>query len=133
MKHFITPFFILMLVLASCSPRLYDGAINRMQRDTVYVNRIQVDSVFRRDSVYIREKNDTVIIYKERIREKYKLLRDTTYIHRTDTLTLTQVRMVEKQLTKWQSFSIVLGRLSMVAILVAIIFVALRKWLKKRL
>ena len=93
---------LLCLVLASCSPKIYERV--SYVHDTTYVSKIQVDSVFKRDSIFIKEKGDTVFIYKEKIREKYKLLYDTTYVSVHDTTLVEAVKevKVEKPFTWWQ-------------------------------
>ena len=115
----------LLLLLNSCSPRIVEHI--RYQHDTTYVAKIQVDSVFRRDSIFIREKNDTVFQYVERIRNHYKFVHDTTYIHQTDTVIVEQLKevKVEKALTPWQNFKMVLGTIAFIAIFVlaAVFFV----------
>lgn len=75
-------------------------------RDTTYISKVQVDSVFRRDSVFVKEKNDTIYIYKEKVRDRYRLLRDTVYRHKIDSVYIDRVRevKVEKELTAWQRF-----------------------------
>lgn len=75
-------------------------------RDTTYISKVQVDSVFRRDSVFVKEKNDTIYIYKEKVRDRYRLLRDTVYRHKVDSVYIDRVRAVkvEKELTAWQKF-----------------------------
>lgn len=77
-------------------------------RDTTYISKVQVDSVFRRDSVFVKEKNDTIYIYKEKVRDRYRLLRDTVYRRKVDSVYMYIDRVrevkVEKQLTAWQRF-----------------------------
>ena len=75
-------------------------------RDTTYISKVQVDSIFRRDSVFIKEKNDTIYIFKEKVRDRYRLLRDTVYRHKVDSVYIDKIRevKVEKQLTAWQKF-----------------------------
>lgn len=75
-------------------------------RDTCYVSRVQVDSVYRRDSVFVREKGDTVYKYVERWRDRYRIVRDTVYRGRVDSVAVERVRevKVEKPLTAWQRF-----------------------------
>ena len=72
----------------------------RVERDSIYLSRVERDSVFVRDSVLIREKGDTV--YRDRWRVEYRerVLRDTAYIERNDTIT--NVVEVEKALTWWE-------------------------------
>ena len=75
-------------------------------RDTTYISKVQVDSVFKRDSIFVKEKNDTIYVYKEKVRDRYRLLRDTVYQHSVDTVYVDKVRevKVEKQLNAWQKF-----------------------------
>ena len=39
-------------------------------RDTTYISKVQVDSVFKRDSIFVKEKNDTIYVYKEKVRDR---------------------------------------------------------------
>lgn len=128
-------FVILMLpcfVFEGCSPKILQAATS-VARDTTYIERIQVDSVYRRDSIYIREKGDTVFKYVERYRDRFRYLHDTTYIHKIDTLKLTETRIEEvaKPLTKWQSFSIVFGRICIALVLLLVGFWAVKKFILK--
>ena len=66
MKHSIIV-IVAVLLLAGCSPRVVEHI--RYQRDTTYIDKVQIDSIYKRDSLYIKEKGDTVYIYKERIKE----------------------------------------------------------------
>lgn len=97
---------ILLMSAISCSPKFYPVIDVAAKSDTVYVNKVQVDSIYKHDSVFVREKGDTVYIYKEKIRERYKMLHDTTYVSHTDTLHATIVQEVEKELSGVQKFSI---------------------------
>lgn len=101
----IVTFSIIAVMVTSC------GALRKQietvyVRDTTYISKVQVDSVFRRDSVFIKEKNDTVYVYKEKVRDRYRLLRDTVYQHSVDSVYVDKVRevKVEKQLSGWQKF-----------------------------
>ena len=93
------------MMLSSC------GALRKQietayVRDTTYISKVQVDSVFKRDSIFMREKNDTIYVYKEKVRDRYRLLRDTVYQHSVDSVYVDKVRevKVEKQLNAWQKF-----------------------------
>jgi hypothetical protein len=54
--------------------------------DTIHDYHIYRDSVILKDSVYMREKNDTMYIYKERWNTTYKTKHDTIYRAKTDTI-----------------------------------------------
>lgn len=96
---------LVVLLLCSCgAARVQTQTI--YVRDTTYISKVQVDSVFRRDSVFVKEKNDTIYIYKEKVRDRYKFLRDTIYRYKVDSVYVDKERVVkvEKQLTAWQRF-----------------------------
>lgn len=92
-------------MLASC------GAVRTQiqtvyQRDTTYIRNTRVDSTFKRDSVFVKEKGDTIYIYKEKIRERYRIVRDTLYRSKIDSVYIDREKevKVEKELTAWQRF-----------------------------
>lgn len=121
----------LMLILNSCSPRLVENV--RYQRDTTYIFNAQVDSVYRLDSVFVREKNDTVYQYVERIRYRYRFTHDTTYIHKVDTVYREKPvdAPVEKSLTWWQKLRINLGGFTLMAMAAALAILIVRILRKK--
>lgn len=88
--------------MASCSPRVIEHVVH--QRDTTYIEKVQIDSVYKRDSVYVREKGDTIYIYKEKIRDRYKFLRDTIRVVKVDSVTVERIKevKVEKPLSWWK-------------------------------
>lgn len=116
------------LLVTACSPRIVEHV--RVQRDTTYIERLQVDSLYIRDSVFIREKGDTVYQYRERIRDRYRFIHDTTFIHRTDTVKVENERIVEKQLSRWQSFSITFGRIALIIFALALAAAGVKFYLK---
>lgn len=81
--------------------------VETVKKDSIYINKIQHDSIYRRDSVYIDRSGDTIYIYKDRYLYKYKNLTDTVYISRVDSINVPY--MVEKKLTRWQSIKMELG------------------------
>ena len=95
-----------MTAATSCSPRIIETI--RYQRDTTYVQQVKVDSVYRRDSVFIKEKGDTVIIYKERIRDRYVFRHDTLRLVKVDSVAVERVKEVEveKPLSAWKTAKI---------------------------
>ena len=93
------------MILSSCGA-LRKQIENVYVRDTTYISKVQVDSVFKRDSIFVKEKNDTIYVYKEKVRDRYRLLRDTVYQNSVDSVYIDKVRevKVEKQLNAWQKF-----------------------------
>jgi len=90
----------------SCSPKIYERVV--YQHDTTYVQSVKVDSVFRKDSVFVKEKGDTVFIYKERIRDRYVFRHDTLRLVKVDSVAVERVKevKVEKPLSAWKSAKI---------------------------
>lgn len=96
---------LLAVLVASCgAARVQTQTI--YVRDTTYISKVQVDSVYKRDSVFVKEKGDTIYKYVERVRDRYKFLRDTIYRYKVDSVYVDKERVVkvEKQLTAWQRF-----------------------------
>ena len=90
----------------SCSPKIYERVV--YQHDTTYVQQVKVDSVYRKDSVFVKEKNDTVYIYKERIRDRYVFRHDTLRLVKVDSVVVERVKEVEveKSLSAWKTAKI---------------------------
>lgn len=113
----ILMFFVgigLCCLFGSCTTTKY-VTVPEYHTDTLYQNHVQHDSIHVRDSVYFHEyvKGDTV--YKEKTRwmtewrERLKI--DTIYKSKTDSVPVPfpiEVK-VPAELSKWQSFRIVLG------------------------
>ena len=93
-----------LLLAASCSPRV----IERVQRDTIWRERTRVDSLYLRDSVYIRERGDTIYIYKEHTRDRYILRTDTLVRVRVDSVAVERIKevQIEKPLSVVQRLKI---------------------------
>lgn len=68
---------------------------------------IRIDSVYRRDSIYVIDRGDTVYTYKDRYLYKYLYLNRIDTVIRTDSIQIPYP--VEKALTRWQKAKIELG------------------------
>jgi hypothetical protein len=102
-------FFIIVLVLVfitgcltACSPRI----VERVERltDTCYVSRQQRDSIYLRDSVYVREKGDTILMERWHTAWRERVRTDTVIVQRTDSIPMPYIveKLVEKSKpTKW--------------------------------
>jgi hypothetical protein len=112
-RDFLKMFLSLMLLfalMASCTSVRY-VPVESVKTDSIYINKVEVDSIYMQDSVYIKEKGDTIYMYKYKYLNRYKLLTDTMYICKTDTIN--NVVEVEKPLTKWQKAKQELGGIAM--------------------
>ena len=78
--------------------------VESVKYDTTYINKLQRDSIYQFDSVYIYDKGDTLLITKTKYIYRDKLVHDTTYISKTDSIQVPYP--VEKKLSKWQQFKV---------------------------
>lgn len=117
--------FVLLVCVAMVGCRtLPEPVAVRVERDSIYLSRVERDSVFVRDSQTIREKGDTV--YRDRWRVEYRerVLRDTAYIERNDTIT--NVVEVERALTWWERTRMAAGDVALLGLVVLLIYMILR-------
>ena len=80
--------FIVILLLASCSPRI--RTIQLKEVHTEWQDRVRIDSVYIRDSIRESERKtgDTVWRDREVWRWRERTVRDTIRFHKTDTIPL---------------------------------------------
>lgn len=119
-----TAYVILTILLASaiCSCRTVKYVpVETVRTDTVYSNYSRMDSIFVRDSVYIKQKGDTVTEFRYKYVYKYKDRIDTLYISSRDTVSVPYP--VEKELTAWQQTKVNYGGWAMVIVFVFILVV----------
>ena len=95
---------------------------------TEYRDKLQRDSVYLFDSVYVKEKGDTLILERYRYLYRNKLIRDS--IHLNDTIRVPYpievVKHAKKRLSGWQNFQIWCGRIVLVGMLFLLVFFLLR-------
>jgi hypothetical protein len=96
-----------------------------------YRDKIVRDSVFRYDSIFVKDKGDTVFFERYKYLYRDKIVRDS--IFKTDTIKVPYpvevVKQVKAPLSSWQSFQVWTGRIAL-ALLVLVGFYFLLK-LKK--
>ena len=87
MKNVVRIWFsVMLLALAAC--KSHDVSSVEMASQSMYAERVAVDSIVVHDSIYIREKSDTVFctryrtLYKERLRRDTIMLCDTIVVER---------------------------------------------------
>ena len=98
--------------------------VESVRQDTVYVNRLQRDSVYVADSVFVREKGDTVQIVRTRYIDRFRNRTDTLRMVSNDTIRVPYP--VERELTKWQEFRLKWFNI-LVAVLLGLIIWTFRK------
>lgn len=119
-----TIIYILIILLASaiCSCRSVEYVPREtIKHDTTYINKLIKDSIYIKDSVYIHSKNDTVFVEKYKYQYIDKVVRDTSYVVKSDTISVPYP--VEKRLTRWQQLKLDIGGISIGIIIITILVV----------
>lgn len=124
-------YIILLLLLNGCRTVEYIPA-ETVRSDTIYVNRLSVDTVLVRDSIRIMERGDTVTEFRYKYVYRYKDRVDTLYLSRADSIQVPYP--VEKQLTRWQQVKVSYGgwAIFLVSAFILIVFGRLVYKMKKQ-
>lgn len=145
MKRYLV-LFLLCAVLAGCASTRHAATYSE-SKDYHYVNRGYLDSLFKaitqrdsiyiHDSIYVREKGDTVMLYKEKIvyqykertdtEDKVKQRTDTVYINHTDSIYVEKPYPVEKQLKWYDTVFLHIGRICCIAAILWAMFLYLKR------
>ena len=120
----LAPFMCMLFVICSCRTVKY-VPVETIKVDTTYINKLQRDSIYMLDSVYVKEKGDTVLIEKYKYLYRDKLVRDTLYMAKTDSIQVPY--SVEKELTRWQQFRMDFGGWAMCIVVISILILIVYK------
>lgn len=120
---------VLFLLLLLCGCRTEYVPIESVRYDSVMIEKLMRDSVFVRDSVYLKEKGDTVYKYKDKYVYLFKNRIDTFFVYRDKEIEVPVP--VERKLTWWESQKMDFGGW---VILMAAVYVVFRlvRWIVKR-
>lgn len=113
-------FVLAVLSLAACKQVQY-VPVETVRLDSIYLTQTLRDSIYKYDSIYVRDKGDTVFVDRYRYLFVDKLRRDTMYISRIDTLRVPYP--VEKELTRWQQFRLDVGGYAIFSVVIVILIV----------
>ncbi len=123
--------WFLLLLLFLCGCRTEYVPIESVRYDSVMIEKLMRDSVFVRDSVYLKEKGDTIYKYKDRFVYVYKNRVDTFFAEKIREIEVPVP--VERKLTWWERVKLNYAEW-VIAVLVAISLVyALRQWLARKI
>lgn len=123
--------FLLISALWSCRSVKYIP-VESVKTDSIYINQVLRDSIYRLDSIYIRDKGDTIWVEKYKYLFVDKLRHDTLYINRMDSIRVPYP--VEKELSRWQQMKLELGGwafgIIITAALIIIGWIVYKSWKK---
>ena len=91
MKYFYV--FIVLLLCISCKTKYQCVEVPKEIIKVEYKDKLIHDRIYNIDSIYIKEKNDTIYYFKTKIQYKYKYIKDT--IFNTDTIKTTTIKPIE--------------------------------------
>ena len=82
------------LVLTGCaSHRPLSQPVEHLTRDTVYINKLQYDSIYIDNRQKVYQQSDTIYLDRTKYEYRYRLLRDTVYKTHIDSIPI--IREVE--------------------------------------
>lgn len=125
--HYLILFLIMYFF---CECRTEYVPIESVRYDSVMIEKLMRDSVFVRDSVYLKEKGDTVYKYKDRFVYVYK--------NRVDTFFAENIREeevpvpVERKLTWWEVVKMEWLDRIFAALIIVALYWNLKEWLARR-
>ena len=128
----LAPVFLLLLLMLSSSGcrSIRYVPVETVKYDSIYITKHQKDSIYVYDSIYQKEKGDTLIIEKWHTKYIEKQVHDTAYVERVDSIQVPYP--VEKQLTKWQRVKMNAGGWAISLCIVSIIFIILGFMFRKK-
>ena len=127
-KSFLISLLVFILyMLASCRTEYIP--VKSVRYDSIFIERLMKDSIFVQDSVFIRQKGDTVFKDKFKFVYKYVLLRDTMMTIKTDSIPVPVP--VEKKLTWWEQTKIDIATTTIQLVALAIFYLLIR-WIFRR-
>ncbi len=102
--------------------------VERVRTDSVYVTAWSRDSIRVTDSVYVREKGDTVREYRWRYVYRDRAVHDTVFVERRDSVAVPYA--VERRLTRWERWKMRAGGWCM--LLAALFVPVVLLWMVRR-
>lgn len=102
MKHIVfLSLFLVGLAATSCTRHVY-VPVETTKSDTVYLNRVQLDSIYMRDSVFVEKSGDTIREFQYKYIYRFKDRIDTLYISKTDSIQVPYpIEVVKYKTPQW--------------------------------
>lgn len=125
-KYTISLISIILVFLFSCKTQEKIIEIPSISHDTILLYRDITDSLIIRDSVYIASVTDTIKEYRYRYIDRLKIIHDSIYIGRTDTINNIIEVEIEKELTSKEKIAMWIGSRLWWLILLCLLFIVWR-------
>lgn len=123
-------FFVMLLAgLMSCRSIQY-VPVETVRHDSLLVIKSHRDSIYHRDSIFVIERGDTRIVYRNRYLYRDRYLTDTVFRSVTDTLSVPYP--VEKQLSRWQQLKLAFADVALLALIaILLLWIVRKRFLRK--
>lgn len=96
---------------------------------TEYINKMSIDSIYLYDSVYLKDKGDTIFMEKYKYSYRDRLRVDT--VIQKDSIRVPYPVIVEKKLTWWQRIKLEFADWYLLATVLVVGFFAVKRLMKK--
>ena len=114
----------LLVMFAGCKSVEY-VPVETLRTDTTYITKTERDSIFKHDSIYIREfqRGETIYIDRTRWQTLYRdrILTDTLIRLKTDSIQVPYP--VERQLSRWESLKMEYGGITIGATFLLVVLI----------
>lgn len=113
---------LLSFLFTGCKTHTQIVEVEKVRTDTTYIVKQQKDSVWLHDSVYVKEKGDTLLIEKWHTQWRERIRIDTLYQSKTDSIPVPYPveKLVEKKLSWWQKSLMWAGGIESLLIIVVL-------------
>ena len=122
--------WVCVLFLFLCGCRTEYVPVESVRYDSVMIEKLMRDSVFVRDSVYLKEKGDTVFKFKDRFVYVYKNRVDTFFAEKIREIEVPVP--VERNLTWWERVKMEWLDRIFAALIIVALYWNLKEWLARR-
>lgn len=114
-------FAALMLTITGCKTQERIVTVEKVRTDTTYITKQLRDSIWLHDSIYMRDRGDTILIERWHTRYQERQVHDTLYQSRVDSIPVPYLvpEYVEKQLNWWQKLRMHCGEAFLALLLAA--------------
>ena len=119
MRHLL--YLLFCTLLAGCGTQRKLPVVERIQRDTVYLHKVQYDSVFVSQERYVDRSRDTLYVQERSIEHRYRRLTDTLRIHQVDSVPVVREVEVVREVARTPWYAKLLAAVGLVGIFLFII------------
>lgn len=122
-------FSLVAFFLMVCGCRTEYIPVESLRYDSLVVAKLVHDSVYVRDSVFVRERGDTVYKYKDKYVYVYKTKIDTFFAERVRDVEIPVP--VERELSWWERMKMDFGGWLLVAVALYVVYRTVRWWVMR--